>query len=168
MTNQTSTIGILKDVAKISSTRDEHRFYLGCNQLYWRATLCWSLRLMTALRRTEKENTDYEKPEDRHPVTDLPTQKNETMQTPPCNLNICQKKNPQTPRIYKSSSLSLMWGSKRGECSRRFSALTWRRCRQQRHWQQRQQRRRRRQQELQHWRRRRQSYVPSSIYTSNG
>ena len=82
--------------------------------------------------KNRERNADYEKPEDRHPVTDLPTQKNETMQTPPCNLNICQKKNPQTPRIYKSSSLSLMWGSKRGECSRRFSALTWRRCRQQR------------------------------------
>ena len=47
---------------------------------------------MTALRRTEKENADYEKPEGRHPVTDLPTQKNETMQTPPCNLNVCRCK----------------------------------------------------------------------------
>ena len=99
---------------------------------------------MTALRRTEKEKTDYEKPEDRHPVTDPPTQKNETMQTQPCNLNIClcKKKNPQAPRIYKSSSLSLMRGSRPGECSSRFSSLTWRRCRQQRHWQRRQQRRR--------------------------
>ena len=52
---------------------------------------------MTALRRTEKEKTDYEKPEDRHPVTDPPTQKNETMQTQPCNLNICLCKKNEPP-----------------------------------------------------------------------
>ena len=104
----------------------------------------------TAKNRGKK--TDYEKPEGRHPVTEPPTQKNnETVQTQPCNLNICLcKKKPQTPRIYKSSSLSMMRGSKPGECSRRFLALTWRRCRQQ----QRQQRRQRWQQELQRWQRR--------------
>ena len=65
-------------------------------------------------------------------VTDPPTQRS----MKPCKPNPAtyafEKKNSQTPKIYKSSSISLMRGPKLGECSRRFLALTWRRCRQQR------------------------------------
>ena len=69
---------------------------------------------MTAPRKTAKEKTDYEKPEDRHPVTDPPTRKNnETVHTQPCNFNIyfCKKNPPNAQILFPLADEGLKaWG----------------------------------------------------------